>query len=63
MQAEKKLGNVKIEIDKIAYVEKELGNNLKNITKQAEKAMKYNEYTKEKNELYKAILVEEKRKK
>ncbi len=58
-EAEKKLSNVKIEIDKIAYVEKELGNNLKNITKQAEKAMKYNEYTKEKNELYKAILVEE----
>ncbi len=58
-EAEKKLDNVKIEIDKIAYVEKELGNNLKNITKQAEKAMKFNEYTKEKDELYKAILVKE----
>lgn len=58
-EANKKLEKVNIEIDKIAYVEKELGNNLKNITKQAEKAMKYKEYEAEKNTLKKSILTEE----
>lgn len=50
-----KLEKVNIEIDKISYVEKELGNNLKNIGKQADKALEYKELNLEFNNLKKSI--------
>ena len=58
-EATRKLDKVKIEIDKIAYVEKELRSNLNSITKQAEKAMEYQKLEKEGKVLQKGILTKE----
>lgn len=58
-EANKKLDKVKIEIDKISYVERELKGNLNTITKQAEKAMEYQKLDKESKGLSKGILVKE----
>lgn len=58
-EATRKLDKVKIEIDKIAYVEKELRTNLNSITKQAEKAMEYQKLENEGKILQKGILTKE----
>jgi chromosome segregation protein len=58
-EATRKLDKVKIEIDKIAYVEKELKSNLNSITKQAEKAMEYQKLEQEGKVLQKSILTKE----
>lgn len=54
-EAVKKLEKVEIEIEKITYVEKELYQNYKNISKQAEKAIKYKELKAESEKLKKSI--------
>lgn len=54
-EAAKKLEKVELEIEKISYVEKELYNNYKNISKQAEKAIKYKELKGESEILKKSI--------
>ena len=59
-EAENKLGKVELEIEKISYVEKELYENYKNISKQAEKALKYKELKMESEKLKKAIFFKEK---
>lgn len=59
-EAENKLEKVELEIEKISYVEKELYENYKNISKQAEKALKYKELKMESEKLKKAIFFKEK---
>ena len=59
-EAENKLEKVELEIEKISYVEKELYENYKNISKQAEKALKYKELKIEIEKLKKAIFFKEK---